>query len=234
MPAIAPVTSLVFIDAAVADYQSLIDGLVPGAEAIVLDLAQDGVEQITAALASRSNIQSVHIVSHGSSGSLQLGAATLNGESIDRYQTQLQGWRSALTEDADILLYGCDVAGDDSGEAFVRSLSQVTGADVAASTDLTGSAKLGGDWDLEVPTGAIESATAWQPCCLSFSLKALRTMLRVGRWAPNGKLDQRQLLAEVLEILTLQLTRPPRSITVWLELSLVGMLQRHYCTGSIT
>ncbi|NJR40936.1 MAG: DUF4347 domain-containing protein [Leptolyngbyaceae cyanobacterium CSU_1_4] len=162
MSAIAPITSLVFIDVAVADYQSLIDGLAPGSEAIVLDPAQDGVEQITAALAGRSDIQSVHLVSHGSSGRLQLGAATLNGESIDRYQAQLQEWRSALTEDADILIYGCDVAGDDAGQAFVRSLSQITGADVAASNDLTGSSQLGGDWDLEIQTGDIESAAAFR------------------------------------------------------------------------
>ncbi len=163
MSAIAPVKSLVFIDAAVDDYQSLIDGLVPGAEAIVLDSAQDGIEQITATLANRSDIQSVHIVSHGSPGSLQLGATTLNGESIDRYQAQLQGWRSALTEDADILIYGCDVAADPQGQSFVQALSQLTGADVAASDNLTGSTSKGGDWILEVDTGEIESSLAFLP-----------------------------------------------------------------------
>lgn len=161
MSAIAPVTSLVFIDATVTDYQSLIDGLVPGSEAIVLDPAQDGVEQITATLANRNDIQSVHIVSHGSSGSLQLGAATLNGESIDRYQAQLQGWRSALTEDADILLYGCDIAGDGSGQTLVQVLSQLTTADIAASDDRTGNAVLNGDWDLEFKVGSIEADLAF-------------------------------------------------------------------------
>jgi Domain of unknown function (DUF4347)/Beta-propeller repeat len=48
--------------------------------------------------------------------------------------------------------------GGDLGRAFVQSLSQLTGADVAASEDLTGNAALGGNWTLEVTTGAIESS----------------------------------------------------------------------------
>jgi Domain of unknown function (DUF4347) len=59
----AVITSLVIIDSTVADYQSLIAGLVPGAEAIVLERDRDGVEQITEALANYSDLKSVHIVS---------------------------------------------------------------------------------------------------------------------------------------------------------------------------
>ncbi|MBF0621207.1 MAG: DUF4347 domain-containing protein [Magnetococcales bacterium] len=51
----------------------------------------------------------------------------------------MQLWGDALSEDADILFYGCDVAAGDDGTAFVKGLSQLTGADVTASTDTTGS-----------------------------------------------------------------------------------------------
>ena len=44
------------------------------------------------------------------------------------------------------------------GTEFVETLGALTGADVAASDDLTGSAFLGGDWDLEVVTGEINTA----------------------------------------------------------------------------
>ncbi|XPM55095.2 MAG: DUF4347 domain-containing protein [Leptolyngbya sp. IPPAS B-1204] len=70
------------------------------------------------------------------------------------YDAELQAWSKALTADADILLYGCNVAENASGKTFVNSLSQLTGADVAASDDLTG---LGGDWELEYSTGTIET-----------------------------------------------------------------------------
>ena len=42
-------------------------------------------------------------------------------------------------------------------------MSRLTGADVAASEDLTGAAAKGGDWDLEFRTGAIEASVAGGP-----------------------------------------------------------------------
>ncbi|MEC4852562.1 MAG: DUF4347 domain-containing protein, partial [Jaaginema sp. PMC 1079.18] len=53
--------------------------------------------------------------------------------------------------------YGCNLAADESGFALMTALNQLTGADIAASNDLTGSSVLGGDWDLEVVAGSIES-----------------------------------------------------------------------------
>ncbi|MGL5065198.1 MAG: DUF4347 domain-containing protein, partial [Microcoleus sp.] len=153
---------LVFIDSTVKNYHNLIAGVKPGTEVIVLDAARDGVEQITEALASRNNIDSVHIVSHGSSGNLNLGAARLNSETINSYASQLQNWSNSLSTGADILVYGCDTAAGETGAQFIQTLSDLTGADIAASTDLTGSSVLGGDWDLEKLTGSIESPIAFQ------------------------------------------------------------------------
>jgi hypothetical protein len=153
---------IVFIDPTVENYESLAAGIKPGTEVIVLDSARDGVEQITEILAGRSDIDSLQILSHGGSGSLHLGAARLSSESIDNYKTQLQNWSKSLTADADIIVYGCDVAAGEIGEKFVQKLSDLTGADIAASTDLTGSSALGGDWDLEKLTGSIESPIAFQ------------------------------------------------------------------------
>jgi predicted outer membrane repeat protein len=43
----------------------------------------------------------------------------------------------------------------------LQRLNQLTGADIAASKNLTGSAALGGDWDLEVTIGSIETPLAF-------------------------------------------------------------------------
>ena len=67
----------------------------------------------------------------------------------------------ALTSDADILFYGCDLASDPNGQTFLQSVGTLTGADVAASTDDTGHANYGGDWDLEYATGSIETEIAF-------------------------------------------------------------------------
>ena len=114
---------------------------------LVLDQNRDGLEQITQALAARSgSVSALHIVSHGASGSLALGATTLDAASLEGHQAQLRAWADALTADADILFYGCNVAADEAGIGFIEELSRLSGADIAASTDLTGSAELGGDW----------------------------------------------------------------------------------------
>jgi hypothetical protein len=60
-----------------------------------------------------------------------------------------------LTEDADLLFYGCELAGNERGEQFIESISAITGADVAASDDVTGAEDLGGDWELEFTTGTV-------------------------------------------------------------------------------
>ncbi len=147
---------LTFIDARVDDYQQLADNIIAG-DVFLLDSARDGVEQITETLAQYDDITGLHLVSHGSDGLLQLGNSILNSGSIGQYEQSLKSWDDALASEADIMVYGCDVAAGDTGTHFVKELGRLTGADVAASTDLTGSANQQGDWDLEFATGSIET-----------------------------------------------------------------------------
>ncbi|WNZ24949.1 DUF4347 domain-containing protein [Leptolyngbya sp. NK1-12] len=158
---------IAFVDAGVSDSASLVSQFQPGTEVHLLASSQDAIEQITQVLASRSGISAVHLVSHGSSGALQLGAETISD--LSEYDAELQQWSNALTADADILLYGCNVAAGEAGVAFANSLAQLTDADVAASDDLTG---LGGDWTLEYQTGSIETAaiadTTYQGTLVNF------------------------------------------------------------------
>jgi Ca2+-binding RTX toxin-like protein len=157
---LSPAKDIVFIDTAVSDYNSLIAGIKPGLRVVILDPTKDGITQITESLAV-GTFKSIHIVSHGTQGSLQLGATQLNTENIAVYSHQLEQWANTLTNDADILLYGCDVANGE-GTKFVQEISQLTGANVAASINKTGSAALGGDWNLEFSVGEINSSLAFQ------------------------------------------------------------------------
>ncbi len=149
-------SNLVFIDSQIDAFSTLVSG-VTESEVIVLDSTRDGIAQITEALSQRQDISSLQIISHGDIGSLQLGTTNLNSDNIDRYAEELQQWSQHLTTDADILLYGCQVAAEATGQEFIQGLSESTTADVAASNDLTGSLELGGDWDLEITTGEIET-----------------------------------------------------------------------------
>jgi len=155
-------SSIVFIDPTIPDYQSLTDGLTAGTQLVLLDPTQDGILQITEALRGGS-FDAVHIVSHGTSGNLQLGTAQLNSDTIDStYSSVLQEWSNYLTPGADILLYGCNVAQGVVGQNFVQKMHQATGADIAASDNATGSVVLGGDWNLEYTTGNITAPLAFQ------------------------------------------------------------------------
>jgi Domain of unknown function (DUF4347) len=113
-------STIVFIDAAVTDYQRLLDGVKSGIAAIILDSSRDGIEQISEVLANRSNIDSIHLVSHGAPGSLQLGNTRLSIDNLEVYSQQLQQWRRALAIDADILIYGCNVAAESTACPKVR------------------------------------------------------------------------------------------------------------------
>ena len=156
---------VVFVDEGIEDYQQLIRALdleqdAPLAgqiDVVLLTSDADGIAQITDYLRATGNVGGVHILSHGSAGSLQLGSARLDNETLGDYADQLGEWRNSLADHADILLYGCNVAEGEWGISFVEEFSAATGADIAASTDLTGARHLGGDWRLEYATGAIES-----------------------------------------------------------------------------
>ncbi|HTF96997.1 MAG TPA: putative Ig domain-containing protein, partial [Cellvibrio sp.] len=157
------VSAVIFVDTAVDDYQTLVSDIEDSANdqslAIVyLDSTKDGLAQISEYLAGASGISAVHIISHGVAGSVQLGALVLNENNIAQHQQSLGNWKNALSQEADILLYGCDVAANQNGINLMRQLSDLTGADVAASNDLTGNAE-NADWDLEAQVGRIETAS---------------------------------------------------------------------------
>ncbi|MGL5063054.1 MAG: DUF4347 domain-containing protein, partial [Microcoleus sp.] len=159
---------IIFVDSAVQNYQYLIQVADAATKTVILDNKSSGIAQITAALTTESNIAAIHIISHGSPGNIELGTESLNCNNLEKFSTQLQQWRKSLTTKANILLYGCEVAKEETGKNFLKRLNEIAGADIAASANLTGSRELGGDWELEVRTGPIETA-------IPFSLNTLKT-----------------------------------------------------------
>ncbi|WP_131174589.1 DUF4347 domain-containing protein, partial [Phytopseudomonas dryadis] len=150
---------VVFVDAQVQDYQQLLGSLQPGTEVVVLDSGADGLQQIADYLQGRSGIDAIHLLSHGDVGKLQLAGQWLDSGSLEARSDLLASIGQALTDDGDILLYGCQVGADGAGSAFLQALAAATGADVAASDDPTGASDKGGDWTLEVSLGSIETAS---------------------------------------------------------------------------
>ncbi|ASJ70625.1 DUF4347 domain-containing protein [Granulosicoccus antarcticus] len=187
LPAQEPRRELVFVDSRVEDYETLIQDIRTSTDSsrtidvMILDPTRDGVEQIAEILTRYESLDAIHIVSHGDEGTVQLGDTWLSNKTLSSYTHQLASWSDALSQDADLLFYGCDLAGSDSGKALIASLARLTDADVNASSDRTGSANLGGNWNLESRTGDIETTVAfstearqkWQGILASFTVDTL-------------------------------------------------------------
>jgi hypothetical protein len=151
---------VVFVDSSVTGYQAVVDAIHPGAEVVILNGAENGLVQIAEWTTRHQGYDAIHLVGHGADGRVQLGNLELNAGNVADHATLLAQIGSSLTSNGDILLYGCDVAAGSAGATLVASLADATGADVAASTDATGSANRGGDWVLEHRNGIVESRVA--------------------------------------------------------------------------
>ena len=157
---------LVLVETDTPDYQKLVDDILKQAgdgrdiEVVLLDASKDGLKQITDILAARQDLSAVHLVSHGADGTVELGVTELDFDTLLKNATQIKGWGKSLSAEADILIYGCDVAQQSDGKALIDALARLTGADVAASEDLTGASAQGGNWTLEYRTGGIDTPLA--------------------------------------------------------------------------
>ncbi len=136
-------------DSLIADLQWQADALGRSLSVVVLSGETNGFDQIDSVLAQYSDLSAIHIVSHGADGMIQLGGSWLTAGNVQEHFSELQKWGMALSDDGDILIYGCDVAASPEGQALIDTVARLTNADVAASTDKTGDISRGGDWSLE-------------------------------------------------------------------------------------
>ncbi|MGD1860530.1 MAG: DUF4347 domain-containing protein [Leptolyngbyaceae cyanobacterium] len=167
----APRQEVVLIDAAVEQPSFFLQQLQPHQQGIVLT-PQDTLASVTQRLEKFEQLQAIHLISHGTPGQFQLGQTVINAESLrltsvaeqPRSQSALLAeWGDRLAPDGDILLYGCDIASSSAGQQLLAELQTVIGADIAASTNLSGDIEHGGNWMLERHRGVVTTAIAWHP-----------------------------------------------------------------------
>ena len=171
---------IVILDPTIPDSQHIASGIKPGTATYILESQPDAVEQITTILAQHTDITALHIITHGSSGSLYLRTTELNSSNCENYSQQLQKWRNSFTANASIILYGCNSAAGDRGHQFLTQLHQLTGANIAANPTTTGNSKKGGNWN--IPQLIPPSSQAPQ---LALTETALKTYSGVLGFAPK-------------------------------------------------
>lgn len=146
--------ALVVLDAGVHEGGRLAGSFADAAATVVIGSGDDLFASVGSALERVGDVSAIHLVSHGSPGRFSLGGTTFDAAGIDQWDDGLVAWNRLAGPGADLYLWGCDVAGGD-GASLVDSIHTVSGFGVAASTDATGPARLGGDFDLEYVLGDV-------------------------------------------------------------------------------
>ena len=123
---------------------------------------KDGLKQLVENFRQNhkdSTYERIHLINHGSNDKLDIGTTKINSKNISYYKKQLEELGTYISNDGDIILWGCNIAETIDGEKLVDKLSIYTSADVAASKNETYSDNLKklSDWDLEYKSGVIES-----------------------------------------------------------------------------
>ena len=108
-------SSYVFIDSRVRNYDLLLASLAPDTQVVILDSAHDGIEQIAAVLEGVTELDAIHIISHGSEGTLYLGDTVLTSDNLTEYTSELEtiGERSPELRGAQIVKQRIDDRRDD-------------------------------------------------------------------------------------------------------------------------
>ena len=143
--------SVTLVDSGVADINSVLRQLPSDTQAIVLPENVDSFATLYRTLDAGGPITELHVISHGDEGRLQLGGSFFDFNNAGSLRSsQLPLFSDLLSDDAELLIYGCNFAANETGIAAVQALADATGATILASTDRTGAVSHRANWDLEV------------------------------------------------------------------------------------
>ena len=154
------VCEILFVDPSVSDLPTLLSGLRPSVEAIMLDPVRPAAQQMAEALRDRSGLDAVHVIAHGAPGRISFFSGEWTQASLNRDAAELAAIGRALGERGELRLWCCETGARKQGEAFVLALAEAAGAEIAASAGLVGSAELGGSWALADRAAARPPLTA--------------------------------------------------------------------------
>ncbi|MHC4874662.1 MAG: DUF4347 domain-containing protein, partial [Planctomycetota bacterium] len=118
------------------------------------------LDQITEAL-DGEKADKIGFAVHGEDGALDVSAdGSMTLSTLLFSQDQQNFWSDigeALKSEGRIDLFACNLAGNEQGQLLVSEIESLTGADVAASDDVTGNSDAGGDWILETDNVDVEN-----------------------------------------------------------------------------
>jgi len=126
--------NLVFIDSSLPDAASLLDDVKSKQsdnsiwEVVWIEPDSNGVSKITETLTGLTDINSIHILTHGDDTGFQLGTVKLDAGSFSQYDSDFSQWGHSLAAGADLLIYGCDLASSEDGRHLLSQIADSTKA----------------------------------------------------------------------------------------------------------
>ena len=87
------------------------------------------------ALASYTDLSTIHFLTSGSDGAIKLGNTLLTADSLSGRAGEVANWHNALQSDGSLMFYGCDLAGSESGKTLLEGLAALTGDGVSAGAN---------------------------------------------------------------------------------------------------
>lgn len=118
--------SIVIVDASANQYHYLLANSLDSMETHILNEQEDGIVQILSLLQQYHHLSRLFLFCKGASGQIELGATILSETNLWIYADAIREWRKYFTQDAEILIHGCDLVPNRMGQAFVSWLGLLT------------------------------------------------------------------------------------------------------------
>ena len=115
---------ILFVDPTVESAPALLNGLRSGVDCVRLPEGDDPIAAMALHLTGRRGVEVIHVLSHGVPGALVMSGRRIDASALAARPTLTAAIRDALSEDAEIVLYGCSVAAGREGAAFGGALSR--------------------------------------------------------------------------------------------------------------
>ena len=152
-----PTLNVVMISNATPNVDSVVAGLANNAQIIIFDSATETLSNAVSQLdhltqSTGEKIGTLAIIDHGSAGEFNVGQDHITASNFWAYEASFKSLGSDLAPGAQIQIYSCDTAQNDSGKLLACEIAQLTGATVFASENATGGQGL--DWTLEYSTNS--------------------------------------------------------------------------------
>ncbi|MGY4320558.1 uncharacterized protein YdeI (BOF family) [Bradyrhizobium sp. JR3.5] len=139
---------IAFIDRGIDDHETLLAGIRPDVEAVLLSDEEPALRQMARALKGRAGWEAIHVIAHGKAGEISFSSGALSLETLPDHIDELSLIGAAVA-DGGIRLWSCQTARGKRGRAFLVALADCAQADVRGSSSLVGSSDRGGTWTLD-------------------------------------------------------------------------------------